>query len=93
MSSHHSDPNPNILIVGRPGRGKSDLAKKLAMRLSDPETRPTRIIHDPAGDYVPLAGMLGGKPFRIGPGLSVRLDPLDLRPLPGDLPGDLAGEW
>ena len=90
MSSDHSAPNPNILIVGRPGKGKSVLTDR-APRPSDPVRRPTPIVYDPAGDYAPLADMLGGHPFGI-PEQPVWIDPLKLWSRAAGQ-GNHAGEW
>ncbi len=70
--------NPNMLIAGRVGRGKSSLVKSLLLRSSVFGRRAA--VLDPKGEYAPLAAALGTEPIRLRPGGDVRLNPLDPGP-------------
>ncbi|MFI8105405.1 type VI secretion protein [Streptomyces sp. NPDC086023] len=72
--------NPNVMITGIPGSGKSAHIKALAFRLMA-LGHPTLIAGDVKGEYAPLCRHLGVEPVRLGPGLSGRLNPLDAGPL------------
>lgn len=76
--------NPNIMITGVPGSGKSAHIKALAFRLMVLGMR-TLIAGDVKGEYALLCRHLGVEPVRLGPGLSGRLNPLDAGPLGADL--------
>ena len=67
--------NPNVLILGDVGSGKSALAKSLIWRGLE-FGRGAHII-DPKGEYGPLAAAVGIEPVRLTPGGSVVLNPLD----------------
>jgi type IV secretory pathway VirB4 component len=67
--------NPNMLVAGQVGRGKSSFIKTYLWR-QQTFGRHAWII-DPKGEYGPLAAVCGVQPVRIGPGLPVRLNPLD----------------
>lgn len=71
--------NPNMLLAGVIGQGKSALAKSLALR-SLAAGRRVYVPGDPKGEWAPLADAVGGTVIRIGPGLSARLNPLDRPP-------------
>ena len=79
--------NPNLLITGLPGAGKSALVKALALRLMLFGLR-TFVAGDLKGEYVPLARAVGTEPVALGPGLPARLNPLDAGPLGAHLPSD-----
>ena len=68
--------NPNMLLAGVIGQGKSALAKSLALR-SLAAGRRVYVPGDPKGEWAPLADAVGGTVIRIGPGLATRLNPLD----------------
>ncbi|SHG73678.1 ATP-binding protein [Streptoalloteichus hindustanus] len=71
--------NPNIIVFGEPGRGKSSAVLALAVRLMPFGVR-TVIAGDVKGEYSPVVRALGAEPIRVGaPG--VRINPLDLGPL------------
>jgi hypothetical protein len=76
--------NPNVMITGIPGSGKSAHIKALCFRLMTLGQR-TLIAGDVKGEYAPLCRALGVDPVRLGPGLSGRLNPLDAGPLGADL--------
>jgi hypothetical protein len=77
--------NPNMLVTGIPGSGKSANVKALALRLM-PFGVKTLIAGDVKGEYTPLCRFLGVEPVRLGPGLPGRLNPLDAGPLGQHLP-------
>jgi hypothetical protein len=72
--------NPNVMIFGAPGRGKSATVKMLALRLLAYGYR-TLVLGDVKDEYEPLCHALGVHPHRVGPGLSARINPLDFGPL------------
>jgi hypothetical protein len=72
--------NPNIVVTGDPGVGKSATIKALALRLM-PYGLKTFVAGDLKNEYAPLARALGTQPVELGPGLPGRLNPLDAGPL------------
>ncbi|MDT9594896.1 ATP-binding protein [Nocardioides zeae] len=72
--------NPNVFIFGKPGRGKSALVKAFLLRMTRFGYR-SLILGDVKNEYEDLSRALGVEPFRIGPGLPGRINPLDLGPL------------
>lgn len=68
--------NPNLLLAGVIGQGKSALAKSLAMR-SITAGRSVYVPGDPKGEWAPVAQAVGGTVLRLGAGLPARLNPLD----------------
>jgi hypothetical protein len=85
--------NPNIVITGEPGVGKSATMKALALRLMPYGVR-SFVAGDLKNEYAALARAAGTEPVELGPGLPGRLNPLDAGPLGETLPADeaLAGE-
>lgn len=75
--------NPNMLVAGQLGRGKSALVKSLVLRGVLFGHRAA--VLDPKGEYERVAAMLGVEPIRLTPGGSVRLNPLDAGPGAGEL--------
>jgi hypothetical protein len=75
--------NPNVLLAGVIGQGKSALAKSIAVR-SIAAGRRVYVPGDPKGEWAPVAHAVGGTVVSLGQGLSTRLNPLD----PGSLPRD-----
>jgi hypothetical protein len=71
--------NPNVLLAGVIGRGKSTLAKSLATR-SIAFGRKVYVPGDPKGEWTPVAREVGGQAIELGPGLLARLNPLDEGP-------------
>jgi hypothetical protein len=76
--------NPNMLIVGEPGAGKSAAAKAFLYRSVGVFGRWAAIA-DPKGEYLPLAEALGLDVVRLHPGGTARLNPLDPGPDDGAL--------
>ncbi|MEW2166947.1 type VI secretion protein [Streptomyces sp. NPDC007084] len=76
--------NPNVMITGVPGSGKSAHIKALCFRLMAFGHR-TLIAGDVKGEYASLCRHLGTEPVRLGPGLPGRLNPLDAGVLGTDL--------
>ncbi|MBP2356207.1 type IV secretory pathway VirB4 component [Kribbella aluminosa] len=81
--------NPNLLLAGVIGSGKSSTAKALI-------TRSIALGHraylpcDPKGEWTAVAESVGGSVIKLGPGLSTRLNPLDA----GSRPGGVAdADW
>lgn len=75
--------NPNIFIFGKPGRGKSATVKAFMMRMIRYGYR-SLVLGDVKDEYEDLARFVGVEPFRIGPGLTGRINPLDIGPLGQD---------
>ncbi len=69
--------NPNVLLVGVIGQGKSALAKSLAVR-SIAAGRRVYVPGDPKGEWTAVAEAVGGQVISLGPGLATRLNPLDV---------------
>ncbi len=72
--------NPNVVVIGQVGRGKSTFVKTFVWRQLA-FGRQAWIV-DPKGEYGPLAEACAVKPLRLvpgGPDGGVRLNPLDLR--------------
>lgn len=70
--------NPNMLIAGAIGTGKSALVKTMLWR-GVVFGRHAAVL-DPKGEYGPLATALGVEPIRLSPGGTTRLNPLDPGP-------------
>ncbi|MGW5119058.1 VirB4 family type IV secretion system protein [Streptomyces noursei] len=84
--------NPNVLLAGVIGQGKSALAKSFALRSVAFGYR-IYVPCDPKGEWTPVAQALGGTSVALGPGLPGRLNPLDAAPRPGSVTeADWAGE-
>ncbi|MEV3857589.1 ATP-binding protein [Streptomyces sp. NPDC050095] len=73
--------NPNILLAGVIGQGKSALAKSLALRSIAVGYR-IYVPCDPKGEWTAVATALGGTTIALGPGLPGRINPLDAAPRP-----------
>ncbi len=67
--------NPNAVVLGQIGRGKSSFVKSYLWRQAV-FGRHAWVI-DPKGEYGPLAQAWGVRPVALRPGGSVRLNPLD----------------
>ncbi|MFF4871484.1 VirB4 family type IV secretion system protein [Streptomyces sp. NPDC000961] len=84
--------NPNVLLAGVIGQGKSALAKSFALR-SVAFGYGVYVPCDPKGEWTAVANALGGTSVALGPGLPGRLNPLDPAPRPVSVPeADWAGE-
>jgi hypothetical protein len=68
--------NPNCLLAGVVGRGKSTLAKALATR-SIAFGRKVYVPGDPKGEWTVVSKAVGGQAIELGGGLPTRLNPLD----------------
>ena len=69
--------NPNGLILGTPGSGKSFAAKREitnVMLLTNDDV----IICDPEGEYYPLVNMFNGQVVRISPTSTSYINPMDI---------------
>ncbi|MGW4441944.1 VirB4 family type IV secretion system protein [Streptomyces sp. NPDC004682] len=77
--------NPNVLLAGVIGQGKSALAKSFALRSIAFGYR-VYVPCDPKGEWTPVAQALGGTTVALGPGLPGRLNPLDTPPRPESIP-------
>jgi type IV secretory pathway VirB4 component len=71
--------NPNMVVFGQIGRGKSAFVKSYLWRQSVFGRRAWVV--DPKGEYGPLAQAWGIEPLALHPGGHLRLNPLDA---PGD---------
>lgn len=67
---------PNMVVVGQIGRGKSAFVKSFVWRQLCFGRRCW--VLDPKGEYGPLAAAWGVAPLCLGPGLGLRLNPLDV---------------
>src|ERR1700677_3413212 len=72
--------NPNMIVFGQIGRGKSAFVKTYLWRQAVFGRRAWVV--DPKGEYGPLARAWGIEPVALRPGGRVRLNPLEA-PLPG----------
>lgn len=72
--------NPNLVIFGEPGRGKSSTVVAFLLRMMLFGIK-TLISGDVKGEYSPLLRALGITPIALGRGSSARLNALDLGPL------------
>ena len=81
--------NPNLLLAGVIGRGKSALAKSLALRMTAFGVR-VYVPGDPKGEWGEVTRALGSEPIVLGRGLAARVNPLDPGPRPCRIPAD---EW
>jgi hypothetical protein len=74
--------NPNMVVIGQIGRGKSAFVKTYLWRLAAFGRRAWVV--DPKGEYGALARAWGVEPVALRPGGSIRLNPLDaVPPAPG----------
>jgi hypothetical protein len=74
--------NPNVVLAGVIGRGKSTLAKSLAAR-SVAVGRRVYVPGDPKGEWSVVAQALGGQTIALGGNSANRLNPLDEGPAVG----------
>lgn len=71
--------NPNVVVIGSPGTGKSALIKAFLHRSAMRSGRWIAVC-DPKGEYGALAELLGLDQLRLAPGGTERLNPLDRDP-------------
>jgi type IV secretory pathway VirB4 component len=81
--------NPNLLLAGVIGSGKSSTAKALITR-SIALGHKAYVPCDPKGEWTPVAKAVGGSVIKLGPGLATRLNPLDAGSRPS---GILDDDW
>lgn len=74
--------NSNMLVLGKPGTGKSTAVKKILMREYADDT--TIIVIDPEREYRDLCRNLGGDWIDCGGGSRGRINPLQARDVPLD---------
>jgi hypothetical protein len=70
--------NPNMIVFGQIGRGKSAFVKTYLWRQAVFGRRAWVV--DPKGEYGALAAAWGARPVSLRPGGAVRLNPLDRGP-------------
>jgi len=66
--------NPNLLVLGQIGRGKSALVKTYLYRHAAFGRRV--VVFDPKGEYASFARALGAEPIALSPGGATVLNPL-----------------
>ena len=71
--------NPNGLMLGTPGSGKSFAAKREILNVFL-LTGDDIIIADPESEYFPLVNKLGGQTVKLSPTSSQFINPLDINP-------------
>ncbi|MFD8963407.1 ATP-binding protein [Streptomyces sp. NPDC059568] len=79
--------NPNAVLAGIIGMGKSALAKSIATR-SIAHGYRVYVPCDPKGEWTAVARALGGYTIALGPGLPGRLNPLDAPARPASVSED-----
>jgi type IV secretory pathway VirB4 component len=77
--------NPNMVVFGEPGRGKSSTVVALVLRMMLYGVK-TLISGDVKGEYTPLLRALGVTPIQLGRGSPARLNALDLGPIAAHWP-------
>jgi hypothetical protein len=82
--------NPNMVVFGQIGRGKSAFVKTFLWRQAV-FGRKAWVV-DPKGEYSDLAAAWGVRPVALRPGGTIRLNPLDPGPGPGHGSGVVDGE-
>jgi type IV secretory pathway VirB4 component len=70
--------DPNVIVLGKLGQGKSSLVKTLLWRMLLFGRRA--FVLDVKREYGPLCAAVGVKPISLVPGAGVRLNPLASRP-------------
>ena len=77
MADRKALKNPNALILGTPGSGKSFTAKREIINvflITDDDI----IIADPEAEYFPIVSRLGGQVVRLSPTSTQYLNPMDI---------------
>jgi hypothetical protein len=72
--------NPNMMVFGAPGRGKSAAVKMFVLRMMAYFYR-TLVLGDVKDEYEALCRALEVEPHAVGVGLPARINPLDFGPL------------
>ena len=70
--------DPNAIVIGKLGQGKSALVKTLLWRMLLFGRRA--FVLDVKSEYGPLCAGVGVKPVALSPGAGIRLNPLSARP-------------
>lgn len=78
--------DPNMIVLGHIGRGKSSLVKTYLIRQQVFGRKAA--VMDPKGEYGDVAAALGVAPLRLSPGGAIRLNPLDPGPAADELKND-----
>jgi hypothetical protein len=81
--------SPNMVVFGQIGRGKSAFVKSFIWRQLCFGRQCWAL--DPKGEYAGLARACGGAPLQLGPGLGLRLNPLDVGVGEGTRSGSQSG--
>jgi hypothetical protein len=84
LYEHGTLSNPNAILLGQIGRGKSALAKSLAVRCVA-FGRRVYVPGDPKGEWSAVTRAVGGQVIELGSGRPTRLNPLDEGPRTGDV--------
>ena len=79
MADRKRTKNPNGLILGTPGSGKSFSAKREMVNVFL-VTKDDIIVCDPEGEYYPLAKILHGQVIKISPTSRQYINPMDINP-------------
>jgi Helicase HerA, central domain len=66
--------NPNVVVLGQIGRGKSTFVKTLLLR--ELERGRSAVVLDPKGEYGGLAAAVGVRPVVVAPSGTTRCNPL-----------------
>lgn len=77
MADRNKLKNPNGLILGTPGSGKSFAAKREMMNVFFITMDDIRIC-DPEGEYFPVVDAIGGQVIKISPKTHQYINPLDI---------------
>ncbi|MDR1791287.1 MAG: ATP-binding protein [Propionibacteriaceae bacterium] len=72
--------NPNVMVLGKPGMGKSATVKAFIIRMAAFGYR-CLVVGDPKDEYEKLCRFFQVEPIAIGQGLANRINPLDFGPL------------
>jgi type IV secretory pathway VirB4 component len=75
LYTHGAVTNPNVIVTGQVGRGKSSFIKTFLWRQSIFGRQGW--VLDPKGEYGELAERWGVRPIRLSPGGPIRLNPLE----------------
>jgi len=69
--------NPNMIVLGKPGRGKSFFVKMMLIQVFL-KTKDDILICDPEGEYHPLVNVLNGQMIKLCAGSNDHINPLDI---------------
>lgn len=71
--------NPNMIVLGKPGRGKSFFVKMMMLQVYL-KTKDDILICDPEGEYHPLVRVMQGQMIKLCAGSAHHINPLDMSP-------------